>query len=148
MVILFVKPTETECAIILAFKRDEKVYIHDAFIFTGTHEYEKHILDCIKNESDEYPISKVVFDASVFSSEGRYLRSSLDLDVSIYVNKKKFEYRALNQLVDIKKMIFRKTQTENYARFMNVLGSYINEYNIAIDILADVIRYFNYRVNE
>lgn len=142
---IFVKVALEGICIITSFNENRKVYIHDAIILKTLNTMFSYLKDRIDVEDTEYAIVKVVYDATIFIQEGFKLRSSIIKDVILYSNKKKFEQRVTTQLENIKSdFIFRKTQNEGYSEFMNVFESYSNSdrYNLSIDILADVSRYY------
>lgn len=140
---LFIKLTEEESAIVLVFVKEKKVYIHQAFLFDNLSDCISKAKELLNDKDENYPIETVLFDASIYQQEGYSFRESTDIRTLLFSNRKKFEYRVANQVDYIKDFVFRKTQTENYARFMTLFESFskTDKYNVAVDILCDISKY-------
>lgn len=144
--VLFIKPIK-EFAIVIAFEKDSKVYIHDASIFSDIESCICYAKNILQNQYPNYPLVKVVFDASIYAQEAFSLRELNICNVILHSPKKKPEHRIMNNANSIKSFVFRKTQTDNYSRFMNIYESFNpSDYNIALDILSDVSRFYQSRV--
>lgn len=143
-VFMFVKPTDEECCIVLTFLKDGKVYIHKAYLIDNITECVYRLKDILSNPEESYPINRILFDAGLFTQEALSLRNDIDTELLLYSNKKKFEYRVVNQADYIKDFVFRKTQSAEYTQFMTLFGSFskADKYNIAIDVLCDISRYY------
>lgn len=146
-IIMFIKLTEDESCIVLSFFKDKEVYIHQAYTMDRSSECIDKAKELLFSEEKDYPISLIVFDGSLFIQEGLSFRKEVETEVRIYSNKKKFEYRVINQIDYIKDFIFRKTQTLEYAQFMTLYKSFSqsDKYNTAVDILCDISRYYRAR---
>ncbi|WP_221232990.1 hypothetical protein [Dysgonomonas hofstadii] len=98
----------------------------------------------MKNKEENYPVVSVRFDASIYIQEAFTLRSDLNVDVFLYLEKKKFEHRLATQENSIKSFVFRKTKTEEYVQFMTMFESFnkMDKYNIVVDVLCDIGKYY------
>lgn len=144
--VLFIKPIK-EFAIVIAFEKDSKVYIHDASIFSDIESCICYAKNILQNQDPNYPLVKVVFDASIYAQEAFSLRDLNLCNITLHSPKKKPEHRIMNNANSIKSFIFRKTQTDNYSRFMNIYESFNqSDYNIALDILSDVSAFYQSKV--
>lgn len=140
--VLFIKPIK-EFAIVIAFEKDSKVYIHDASIFSDIESCICYAKNILQNQDLNYPLVRVVFDASIYAQEAFSLRELNICNIILHSPKKKSEHRITNNANSIKGFIFRKTQTDNYSRFMNIYESFNQlDYNIALDILSDVSAFY------
>ena len=144
--VLFIKPIK-EFAIVVAFEKDSKVYVHDASIFSDIESCIGYAKNILQNQDTNYPLVKVVFDASIYDQEALSLRELNICNVVLHSPKKKAEHRIMNNTNSIKSFIFRKTQTDNYSRFMNIYESFNqSDYNIALDVLSDVSAFYQSQV--
>lgn len=145
--VLFIKPLQ-EYSIVIAFMKSDKIYIHDAYVLSDILSCLDEVKRLIDAKDANYPIVRVVFDASIYTQEAFTLRKTIDCDVILHHPQKKFEIRAVNNLNRIKEFVYRKTRTETYKRFMNIFEAYStnDKYNITIDVLSDVSKY--YQINQ
>jgi len=150
-VIMFVKPAADEFCIVLTFLKEGQIYIHQAYMYDNIQECIDGVKRILKTADKDYPIESVKFDSTLYRQEGSLLRRRIDdTTVFLYANKQTFEYRVINQSDYIKSFIFRKTKTVEYSQFMTMYEMYLptDKYNIAVDILCDISRYYRARNRE
>lgn len=145
--ILFVKPYNNECAIVKAFTKNHKVYIDDAIMVCS----DLMTLTIVSMLGKDDSIDMIQYDASVYVQDGFDLRGITSRQVLMYRNKKNFESRVLSEMESVKSFVFRNTQSSEYSFFVDRFSLYQQEkYNICVDILCDVSKYYRIqkRINE
>ncbi|SHF49609.1 hypothetical protein [Dysgonomonas macrotermitis] len=141
--IMFIKALN-DFSIVTAFKKENKIYINEAYIFSDVSLCINEVYNIISKCDIDYPICRIVYDASIYIEEGFNIRDTTNKNVILYTPKRKFEIRAINTTNCMGNFVFRKSHTEAYGSFIAKLESFNleDEYNITIDILADVNKYF------
>jgi hypothetical protein len=154
--IVFVKPHEDGFCFVSAYAENGEIFIDHAEITVDSVEGTDNVIDyCRKNR-----IEQVRYDSSLFGCEGKAIRESLpETDVRLYHPRQSLTDRIIANLgfIKSKSFVFRKTASKAYQDFISVkqqfdssvTSTYRNEahlpkeaYNIAMDILADVARYY------
>jgi hypothetical protein len=156
--IVFVKPHPDGFCFVCTYEENEEVCIGHAEIESPESRTERIIEFCEQNG-----IKHVRYDFSIFMQEGRDIRERLnacDTDVFLYKPRQNLIDRITTHYDFIKSNIVfddEPVHPEAYSRFMSVVSEYNgtlayeyrNEahlpkeaYNIAMDILSDVARYY------
>jgi hypothetical protein len=153
---VFVKPYEDGSCFVSAYAKNGEIFIDHAEITVDSVEGTYSVIDYCRQNGIEH----VRYDSSVFIHEGKAIREALpDTDVYLYHPKQNLTERIIANLgfIKSKSFIFRKTAPKAYQEFIaikqqfdsSVTSTYRNEahlpkeaYNIAMDILSDVAKYY------